>query len=421
MKSMNLVKYFFTIFLFLGLPGLCQEKGSAQSYPADADVWVLAGQSNMDGCGRTPDTLTNPGIMMYGLDNKWTVAQNPVHRIYDAAAPAYELIISHYYPAYKDLDSQKVKAVLAQKRLDSRQKPIGGVGPGIYFARYINEHAGKNIALIPCGIGGTTMEQWSPDRIPRGDSSLYGAMINRIKSVGGNLKGVVWFQGESEAMSGKTDSYENDLLYLVDRIRKDTGYKDLPIIIVQIGCFNIHNPAMDKGYETVRDIQRNIYKKRNNLFVVSCIDLPLDDWAHISTEGQKRLGKRIAEIALTGVYNKKGYAEQINLESIKMCKDSINGSNYLLVHFSGIREKLQCCGKPGTFELRVNGTTTYEFVVAKAILDQDDPAGIRLYLSGVPESNAQLVFGPGTNPYVNLTDNLDNGIPVFGPIDIPLK
>jgi sialate O-acetylesterase len=319
------------------------------------------------------------------------------------------------------MDSLKVKEVLAKKRLESRQKPIGGVGPGIYFARNIFEQTGKKVALIPCGIGGTTMEQWSPKRVPGGDSSLYGAMINRIKASGGKLKGVIWFQGESEAMSGKTETYENDLLYLIDRIRADTGYKELPVIVVQIGCFNIHNPAMDKGYESVRDIQRNIYKKRSNLSVVSCLDLPLDDWAHISTEGQKRLGKRISEIALTEVYNKKGHAGQIDLESIKMCKDSINGSNYLLVHFSGICEKLQCAGKPGTFELRVNGSATYEFVVAKAIPDQDDPAGIRLYLSGVPVNNAQLVFGPGTNPYVNLTDNFDNGIPAFGPVDIPLK
>ena len=410
-----------TIVLQLAFAVICfsQQNNSPNPCPIDADIWVLAGQSNMDGCGRTPDTLTNPQILMLGLDNKWTVAKNPLHHIYDASAPAYALTIMDF-PWFKEMGVEKARLELEKKRAESKVHPIGGIGPGIYFARHLFEQTGKPVGLIPCGIGGTTMEQWSPDRKPGGDSSLYGAMINRIKSVGKMIKGVIWYQGESEAMSGKTKDYENDLLHLIASIRKVAGNPDLPVIIVQIGCFNIHNTSMDKTFEVIREIQRKVIKEKN-IYMVTSIDLPLDDWVHVSTEGHKRLGKRLAEIALTYVYNLKGHANQIDLESVKMQKDEITGSSCLLLHFSGITGSINCLGRPSQFELRVNGEPRYDFVVAKVELDPVDPAGLKLYLSGLPDVPSQLVFGPAVNPYMNITDSFDNGIPAFGPIDIPLK
>src|SRR5512138_716563 len=59
--------------------------------PVDADIWVLAGQSNMQGAGRTPDTLTDPKIWMMNLDDKWMTAREPLHRIFEATAPAYPI------------------------------------------------------------------------------------------------------------------------------------------------------------------------------------------------------------------------------------------------------------------------------------------------------------------------------------------
>lgn len=420
---MNITKlnfFFLVLFLFLKSASYCQSQKGNNPCPIDADIWVLAGQSNMDGCGRTPDTLTDPNIYMLGLDNKWVIAQNPLHHIYNAAAPAYELTISQF-PVYKNMDPVRAREELAIKREESKKKPIGGVGPGIYFARHLLENIGSPVALIPCGIGGTTMEQWSPGKKKGGDSTLYGAMINRINSAGGSLKGLIWFQGESEAMSGNTTSYEKDLIYLISSLRKDTGYPELPVIIVQIGCFIIKNSVMDKGYEQIREVQRSLYKKIKNVFVAASIDLPLDDWVHISTAGHKRLGRRIGELALSGIYKIKGHSGQIDLDSIKMCKDDLSSSNYLLVSFSGITGKLECCERPAGFELRVNGNTTYEFVIAKTELDRENGSALRLYLSGVPSIPSQIVYGPGTNPYMNLTDSADNGIPSFGPVEIPLE
>lgn len=104
---------------------------------------------------------------------------------------------------------------------------------------------------------------------------------------------------------------------------------------------------MDKTWEKTREIQRGILKKRDNVFMVTGTDLSLDDCVHLSTEGLKRLGKRMAEMALTYGYKIPGHASQINLESMKLCKDEDSGSSYIHMHYGGVYGKLKSCGLPG--------------------------------------------------------------------------
>jgi hypothetical protein len=181
--------------------------GKNNPCPLEADIWVLAGQSNMQGAGRTPDTLTDPKIWMMNLDNRWMVARCPLHRIFEATAPAYE-IASYQLSGDPGKSMEKTRQFFREQAIISRQKPIGGVGPGIYFARQVLASTGRPIGLIPCALGGSTIDQWDPAGKIHGDSSLYGAMLNRVRSAGiQNIKGLIWSQGESEAMLGQPETY----------------------------------------------------------------------------------------------------------------------------------------------------------------------------------------------------------------------
>jgi sialate O-acetylesterase len=389
--------------------------------PIEADIWVLAGQSQMAGAGREPDTTTNPNIMMLNMDNSWMIAQEPLHRIFETTAPAYEICYCDLLPEPLK-NSEEGHEQYRKLAVQSKENPVGGIGPGMYFAKHVYKNTDKPIGLIPSALGGSRMDQWYPRLKSQGDSSLYGAMINRIHSVGiENIKGFIWSQGESEAMILKTEEYEGYLLNLIKSVRDEVKNPELPVLLVQCGRFIHYDTKQDRTWEEIREIQRRVAQITQNVYMVTGIDLPLDDCAHISTDGQKRLGKRLAEIALTYVYEQPGHAKQIELESIKMCKDDKTGSNYLQLHYNGVCGKLSACGRPAQFELRVNGEPCIEWVVAKVELDDEDPAGLKLYLSAVPDEPAQLICGNGTNPYMNITDSLDNPIPAFGPIDIPLK
>jgi len=392
--------------------------GQFNPCPVEADIWVLAGQSNMQGAGRTPDTLTNPKIWMMNMDDHWMVARCPVHRIFEAAAPAYP-IASYQLSADPEKSMEKTRQFFREQAVKSRQHPIGGIGPGMYFARHVFAGTGQPIGLIPCALGGSTIIQWDPAGKIHGDSSLYGAMLNRIRSVGAkHIKGLVWYQGESEAILGKPETYEAKLLDLIDSFREDLGRPDLPVLIVQIGRLIIRDPVMDLNWEAIRNIQLKVITERPNLYLTSGIDLELDDCAHISTQGNQRLGARLGEIALTHVYGRQGHGDQIKPQSIALKRDTVSGSWYLHLHYQGVNGKLKSAGLPACFEIRFGNEIRLSHVISKIQTDPDDAAGLRLYLSGIPEEPVSLICGAGTNPHMSITDSLDMPIPAFGPLGI---
>lgn len=390
--------------------------GGYNPCPQEGDVWVLAGQSNMQGAGRTPDTLVDQEIWMMGLDDLWCQARSPIHRIYEAIAPAY-LIAHHELYGLPTLDETRERFLNNVRK--SKQHPIGGVGPGIYFARHLHATTGIPVGLIPCALGGSTIDQWDPRGKARGDSSLYGAMLGRIRSGGTDrIKGLVWYQGESEALTAQTESYEEKLLYLVDSFREDLGRPELPILIVQIGRMINRDSVMGRNFERIREIQRMVVNKRRGLYLTSGMDLELDDCIHLSSRSNEQMGARLGEIALSHVYGIQGHGKQIKPYSLELKKDPLSGSPYMLLRYTGVSGALQANGNPSGFELRFDHKSDWAFMIPRVETDPDNKGALRLYLSQIPEQSMQLVCGSGLNPPMNITDSLNMPIPAFGPLEI---
>jgi len=351
------------------------------------------------------------------MDDHWMIARNPLHRIFEATAPAYE-IASFQLSGDPQKSVEKNHQFFQEQSRISHKKPIGGIGPGIYFARHILASTGRKIGLIPCALGGSQITQWDPAGKLHGDSTLYGAMLKRVRSAGSkNIKGLIWYQGESEAMMGTYLSYEAKLMAMIDSFRKDLGRPDLPVLIVQIGKFVTRDPVMDPNWEALRNVQLKLVAKHPNIYITSGIDLELDDCIHLSTQGNKRLGARLGELALTHVYGIKKHADQIVPGHLELKKDTICGSFYLALHYLGVTGQLKAAGLATGFEIRFENKIRYTHVISKITSDPDDAAGLRLYLSDLPHEPASLVCGTGTNPYMNITDSLDMPVPAFGPLE----
>jgi hypothetical protein len=404
-----------TIAMMIGvfMSVLCSSECNAvvNPCPIAADLWVLAGQSNMQGYAVLREQAKpDRRIMMLNMDNKWMVAQEPVHRLYEAAAPIHRtLIVAGSSPA----EYNKLKA-------QSQLLAVGGVGPGLFFAQHLVNNGVTGVGLIPSAHGGTSMDQWSPALKEKGDDSLYGAMINRIKSVGGKIKGVLWYQGESDTDEKMSLVYEQKMLDFIDSLRRDVNDPQLPILIVQIGRYVCNDLPASKGIamEQVRESQRHIMSLRSNVYMVTGIDLPLDDVVHISFEGQKRLGNRLAEVALTKVYGKTGHADCIDVDSIKVFENSKSAS-YLKVRFKGVSGKLLSLGRPADFDLSTPPPADGYIIPYRTDFDQNDPATLIIYLQKAPIKQTKLLYGLGNNPYINIVDEKDMTIPAFGPIELP--
>lgn len=160
-------------------------------------LYLLIGQSNMAGRGALDGAAKNPHprVLKFTKENVWAPAVEPLH--FD--------------------------------------KPIAGVGLGSSFARIMAEaNPDATIGLIPCAVGGTPLSRW----VKGGD--LYEQAVARAKLAlkDGELKGILWHQGESDSGNERLAlSYAERLAGMVKALRVELGAGDVPFVAGQLGGF----------------------------------------------------------------------------------------------------------------------------------------------------------------------------------------
>jgi sialate O-acetylesterase len=401
----------------------------------NADIWVFSGQSNSQGWGMLKAPVEpDPRILFFNAANSWVIAKEPLNPRFtnwdpDPVRQNIQLQRNGVeFPA--GLDTEQFIAQMMQNNI-----VMGGVGPGLAFAKHVVKFVDRPLGLVYCGVGGSPIKSWDPSL----KGSNYEAMIRRIAMVGGNIKGLIWYQGESDAMTpGAEDLYEAAILKLIDNIRRDTQLPSLPVLCVQIARFVWNYDSHAHSFEKIRDIQRRLGSLRPNVYTVSALDLPLEDAAHISFEGQLRLGRRLAELALSQVYKLKGHGCGINLKEVELLQPE-NRRPMVRVRFSGVTGKLTSPGLPTGFELRSQlpaqephapAAETAMPIIYRMDFDPGDPACVILGVFDNALINSggakfhplkapfRLIYGAGSSPYVNIVDQKDIPVPAFGPVDV---
>jgi len=181
------------------------------------DLWVLAGQSNMEGLGDLLDvTPPHPRVMALGMNGKWSQAEEPLHWLVDSPDPVHS-------------QDPSTRAARSAQQHKSRTK---GAGLGLPFAVSLIESTGVPIGLVACAHGGTSMEQWNPAKKGDGGHSLYGSMLRQIALAGSKVCGVLWYQGESDAMGGAWKVYPSVMANFIASVRSDLGQPVLPFYFV---------------------------------------------------------------------------------------------------------------------------------------------------------------------------------------------
>ncbi len=163
--------------------------------------------------------------------------------------------------------------------------------------RYCLETSDGDVSLL---------EGWSYKpgrRMPKRDAQvflqykaagLYNAMIAPLQGM--DLKGVVWYQGESNA--GNPDNYGELLKTMIRSWRVLLRNEKLPFYIVELASFehSERETARTSGWVKLQDIQRQVCEEMENVYLIPNRDL--GEWNDIHPQDKKTLGKRIADIIL---------------------------------------------------------------------------------------------------------------------------
>lgn len=248
------------------------------------DIYILAGQSNMDGRALKKD--------LTGSLAQWSVPDPDVVISYSNSSLRGAVCSSE---GWKPLEPGY--SVPPRNGCSATALPGGTFGPEVSFGRTMAEGMpGKHIALIKFAKGGTTLQKdWNP-----GNSGLLHdqflafvrASLLALTRRGDTyqIDGIAWHQGEGDAAES-AEVYEHLLAGWIDTLRKDFSSPDLPIVIGEL----FENGKRD----SIRIAQKAVCKSRPDVYFVSSEALTtLDKDTHFDAPSQIEIGRRMAEAFL---------------------------------------------------------------------------------------------------------------------------
>lgn len=356
------------------------------------DVWIAAGQSNMQGCGNSPyRAKPDPMVRAFYMDDHWATAVDPIHQL-DIAVDSFHN---------------------NGKRSTIPYKNPKGVGPAVHFAQDMYRRTRVPQGVIACAHGGTSMSQWDPKLKSQGGASLYGASMRRLKKNGGKIAGVIWYQGESDCNPDASRLFTSRMKELIAGFRKDARDPKLPFVQVQLG--RLITMGFDiPSWNSVQNQQRKLAEEVPHVSFVAAYDLQLDDTIHVGGRGMAILGARLAYAM--DVLRRGSKAGKPPISPKKINIKTNNGQVDVHIEFDNVVGSLRVPGG-----LRPTGFSLVDSRPVTKIYDIELKGNTvilhtMIAMSGLGDLSVH--HGWGIDTYCNIQDEAGRLIPVFGPMAI---
>ena len=285
-----------------GGPYRIRISGSSQIVLEDVligEVWLCGGQSNMQANGM-------PG----GLQIQQSVAEAP--RAVNTEIRFFYVPLSTAEYPQDDLPGKWVVC--------SPEEMLHFSSIGYFFGKLLDSILRIPIGLINANWSGSPAETWTPAELINKDTTLtracnqlkptawwpviagaaYNAMIFPLTRY--SISGVIWYQGETNALTYRSYSYL--LNTLIGSWRK-AWEKDFPFYYVQIAPYAY-------GNKNIRSLLAEQQTKSLDypLTGMAVISDLVDDLHNIHPQDKKDVGYRLANLALTRTYRRAGLVSQ---------------------------------------------------------------------------------------------------------------
>jgi sialate O-acetylesterase len=273
------------------------------------EVWLCSGQSNMEkpiGCqpGQQP---------CFNSEQELAAAEYPQIRLFKvekdlSAAPKDQL---KKFSGWQFCNSNTLNT-------------LSFSAAGYFFGREIHTNLDVPVGLIESSWGGTRIEPWTPAgsaAIPAlpppgpvaamgtnrlvntAPAVIYNAMIAPL--VHFTIRGVLWYQGESNCMGDEGGNYTDQMAALVGGWRQAWGRGNFPFYYVQIAPFKYFGGKIPRvaGAEALPEFWEQQARAQSipNTGMVVTTDL-VNDLNDIHPRNKADVGRRLARIALAKTY-----------------------------------------------------------------------------------------------------------------------
>lgn len=336
------------------------------------DVWCIAGQSNASGTGAgIAEDEPELGVHLFGNDEVWKLATHPLE---DATGSLHPITMTGIYH---------------------------GHSPWLAFAKTLKHKLGYPIGLIPAALGGSPLQRWNPEQA--GEADLYDNMMDMIAKAGGRVRGLVWYQGESDCNPEDVATYARRFRAFAEHLRRDLGDPDLPILTAQINRFTTPSlslspsgkctPEADRLWSMMREVQRRLALDLPQVSIIPTLDLALSDNIHNAAASQVTLGQRFARVALGKVYGKECLSAFGQIDSARL------DGRQIVAHFRDVSGGWTTVAPVNEFSVQdEQGWVPIERVAL------EDGGEVRLALSREPDGRVTLHSAYGSDPVIGLRD-----------------
>ncbi|MEZ5327064.1 MAG: sialate O-acetylesterase [Verrucomicrobiales bacterium] len=205
-------------------------------------VFILAGQSNMEGAGviQIPESSSNggKGTLEYLVKDSSTAGR-----------------FKHTIDANGDWVTRDDVWIRYLGRKGGLSVGYGArddrIGPEFQFGHAVGEQLEEQVLLIKTAWGGKSLDKdFRPPSSGGTVGPFYTEMIAHIKQVLANLKeefpdydgngyelaGFGWHQGWNDRVNqAANDAYEENMVHFINDVRKDLGVEKLPFVIAETG------------------------------------------------------------------------------------------------------------------------------------------------------------------------------------------
>lgn len=310
------------------------------------EVWIGSGQSNM----------------------QWSINQSQGTKEHTAAADKPLIRLFNVPLVQNGTPAEDVKTSWAV----CSPKTIGSFSAVLYhFGARLQKELNVPIGLINSSWGGSRIEPWIVEE--KSSGGMYNGMIAPLYPFA--LRGVTWYQGESNVGEGM--KYRDKMESLIKGWRRVWG-AELPFYHVQIAPFSGYGPG---SLPPLWEAQVASLKIPGTGMVV-CTDL-VDNVADIHPGNKQPYGDRLALWALAKDYGKKDLVHSGPLyKSMK-----VEGAK-IRISFTHVGGGLQVRGGKALSEFEIAGKDG-KFVAAEATIDGNT---VVVQAQGVSEPT-QVRFG----------------------------
>jgi sialate O-acetylesterase len=261
-----------------------------------------------------------------------------------------------------------------------------------HFGRALQPHAGRPLGLVVAAWGGTPAESWTPwwamKSRPRlralvegggpaapawaegswDASAIFHGMISPLRGL--RPRGVIWYQGESNA--SRPAEYEHLFPALIHAWRTEFDNPMLPFLFVQLAGFEapIDAPVQAGSWAELREAQRLTALRTPATGMAVALDV--GEARDIHPRDKRSVGERLARLARTRAYGENVLAEGPAPVSMEVTAEGsarlrfLNAGAGLMEQGGGALRGFAIAGEDGVFHTADANITSEDEVLLRA-------------------------------------------------------